>query len=176
MPAGVGADSATRRWRVSLTLVGWMLLVQAAFACVVGAAELVFRPTLLPVEPMIFAGEIGVADISGVLRLAMLFSRFSLLLNAILLAGSIGLLKRQKWGWYMVVLVHMVGIVALFILVPPLFGGLLAIFGTDASGLLPWVFALLLALAPGAMIAFLLFGRVVRQFDVESAGSTVTPG
>ncbi len=176
MPAGVGTNDSDRRWRVSLTLVAWMLLVQSALAALAGVAELIIRPTLLPVEPMIFAGEVTVADIAEVLRYAVLLSRLSLLLNAVLFVGSIGLLGRQKWGWYTVVLVHVVGIAVLFVLVPPMFGGLIAVFGTGGFGLLPWISALILALAPGAVIAFLLLGGIVRQFDTGSAGSAAPAG
>ena len=183
MPAGVGADSSVRRWRVSLTLVGWMLLVQAAFG--VAAAPLVWVGMRLT-GPAAFSGLSSLSPVPGGggsgPALAQAFASvgiitwFSLAFNLLLLAGAIGLLKRWRWGWVMVIGVHIAAIAGSFIWGLPMLRAVLSIFAPADANLAALAITCLFALVPASIIGFLMINGVVRQFDADSAGSAAPTG
>jgi hypothetical protein len=181
MPAGVGADSSVRRWRVSLTLVGWMLLIQAAFGT--AAAPLAWVGMRLT-GPAGYAGFSSLAPVPGgsEAALAQAFSSigiitwFSLAFNLVLLAGSIGLLKRWRWGWFMVIGAHIAAIAGSFIWGLPMLRAVLSVFAPADAGLAALAITGLLALVPASIIGFLMTNGIVRQFAADSAGPVVPTG
>ena len=181
MPAGAGADSSVRRWRVSLTLVAWMLLVQAAVG--VATAPLTWISLRLA-DPSGLSGISALPPVAGGSSavLAGAFSRvgavtwLSLVFNLLLLAGSIGLLKRWKWGWFTVIGVHLAAIVVSFVWGLPMLQALLAVFAPADADLAALVIIFLFALIPASVIGFLMVNGVVRQFDAGNTDSAAPDG
>jgi len=180
MTAGAGeADASSRRWRVSLNVFAWLYLVQSAAGIV--TAPLVLLALGLSGSPS--GSEIGqLGELLGpggtmlgelVLR-AGLIVRLSLVTNAVTLVGCIGLLKRLKWGWLTVIGVQVLSTAVAFIWGLPLLTSLLSLVAPLNAGLAGVAILVLLALVPASVVAFLLSGPVVRQFE-RPAASAGTP-
>jgi hypothetical protein len=99
------------------------------------------------------------------MRQAALLNRVQTVGSLVLLAGSIGLLLRKKWGWYMVVVVHVAAAAAVFIWVMPMFKNLYSALDPRNAGAMALAMSVLGALAPAVVVAFLLLKPVVSQFE-----------
>lgn len=164
---------AATRWRTAVTVVGWLLVIQAGFGVVGGAFELALKPMLVPSEvnlasipdlDELMPGHRDLPPLVGALGAAIWAG---LGFNLALLGAAIGFLRRQKWGWYGVVVVHILAAGGLFMFLPTVFGGVLAVAAPGASPLLPWALSLLAVLPALALIGFLLLDPVVRQFEAR---------
>ncbi len=171
MPAGAGEnDVSLRRWRASLNIFAWLFLVQSALGIATAPLVLIMlemsgspsRTELGQLGAMLGSGGAMMAEL--VLR-AGLVVRLSLLANVATLVGCIGLLKRWKWGWFLVIGIQLVSAAAAFIWGLPLLRGLLALVAPASADLAAFAIIALLALVPAAVIVFLMSGGVVRQFD-----------
>jgi hypothetical protein len=166
--AALTPDLALKRWRSTVTLLAWLLIVQSALSlltCLIGlaAAPLVAVPNL--------SGQLsGLMDRSAtarldeLLRLVRTADYYLIIGNAALLAGSIGLLLRRKWGWYVTILVHGVAVLATLVWGTPVVTRVYAMLDPKSAGSYGLLTALLLALMPGIVVGFLLLRPVAAQF------------
>jgi hypothetical protein len=167
MSAGAGEDKTLRRWRVTLSFAAWTLIVQGALGAIIGLLALVTTPrsgkTSQDLAP--FLDGTGLEVLAGLFKQAAMIAWVSGAVSVVLLAGSVGLLARKKWGWYTVVLLHLGAIIACFVWFLPFIHTLLARIDPGRAGPESFAMTFLLALAPGVVIAFLLARPVVRQFE-----------
>jgi hypothetical protein len=112
-----------------------------------------------------FLDETGLGMLAGLFKQAAMIAWVSGVANLALLAGSVGLLARRKWGWYTVVFLHLATVVACFVWFLPFMYTILARLAPGRAGLASFAITFLLALAPGMVIAFLLAKPVLRQFE-----------
>jgi hypothetical protein len=99
------------------------------------------------------------------MRQTAFLNRIQTVGSLVLLAGSIGLLRRKKWGWYAVVVVHVVATVAVFIWVLPMFKTLYLTLDPGNAGMMALFLTVLTALAPAVVVAFLLAKPILNQFE-----------
>ena len=169
MGANAGEDTHLRRWRITLTIAAWVLIVQSALTIIIGLLGMVLAPISDPgamlgqLGPLIDRSNISMLD--TMLRQTAFLNRIQTVASVVLLAGSIGLLLRKKWGWYMVIAVHVAATVAVFIWVMPLFKTLYLALDPGNAGAMAWLLSILSALAPAVVVAFLLAKPIVCQFD-----------
>jgi hypothetical protein len=166
-----GADRAERRWRTSLTVAGWLFSVQAGLGIALGLLSLAAAPSLasslrtmqqLPLSDLGFQGNVAFDQLA---RQLTILTWLQVLASAVLLAGSVGLLRRQKWGWYSTVLLHVFIFAAGFFMLPGMLSPVLALLDPRGAGLSAWLITVLVALAPLSVVVFLLLAPVVRQFE-----------
>jgi len=170
-------DASARRWHVYLSILAWTFIVQSGFGVLTGF--LAFLPVdqvlsgIVPAELAPYLSQTGYGAAGALVSKAVLVGRIATAVDAMLLAGSIGLLLRKKWGWYSVVLLNIAEVIAVFALGMPLMYRLLVQFSIGRAGVYSFVIALLLACIPGMVVAFLMAGPVTRQFEKEQpeAGS-----
>lgn len=158
MPAG--------RWRVALTVVAWLLILQAGSGTFSAGLGLLLLPVsgaaAAPGAEEFLPGAHLLGPMLDLLRAAVLVGA---VLSLTLLVGAVGLLRRRRWGWYAVVIIHLVGAGGLFALVPTVFGTVLEVAAPGSSPLLPWALSALAVLPALALIGFLLLDPVLRQFE-----------
>lgn len=163
------------RWRVALTVVAWLLILQSGSGALSAGLGLALQPlrAVGTTAEVPGAGEIfpGRDALLPTLRLLETVVRVGFFFHLALLAGAVGLLRRRRWGWYAVVLLHIAGAGGLFAVLPTVFGEVLALAAPGAPPLLTWALAVLAVLPALALIGFLLLDPVLRQF----AGAQATP-
>ncbi|MBM3314251.1 hypothetical protein FJY71_00205 [candidate division WOR-3 bacterium] len=103
--------------------------------------------------------------IEGLMRQAVLLTWVQTGSGLVSLAGAVGLLRRQKWGWYATALLNLGSVFACLFLAPGVLAPVLALLDPVRAVASAWTIAVLLALIPGAVVVFLLLGPVVRQFE-----------
>jgi len=164
----VGEDKTLRRWRITLTVAAWVLIVQSALTVIVGLLGIVLAPIC---DPAAMLGQLGpmvdsssLAMLNTLMRQTAFLNRIQTVGSLVLLAGSIGLLLRKKWGWYTVVILHVVATVAVFVWVMPLFKTLYLTLDPRNAGMMALFLTILSALAPAVVVAFLLAKPIVSQF------------
>lgn len=123
-------------------------------------------------DPRAMLGQLGpfvdrssVALFGTLIRQAAFLNRIQTVGSLVLLAGSIGLLLRKKWGWYMVVVVHVAAAAAVFIWVMPMFKNLYSALDPRNAGAMALAISILGALAPAVVVAFLLMKPILSQFE-----------
>ncbi|MFO7676461.1 MAG: hypothetical protein R6X12_09125 [bacterium] len=162
-----------------MTVVAWLLILQAGFGAAGSGIEFALRPLLVPPEARALdvpgAEELvpGYRVLSPLVRLLEALIWAGLAFNAALLAGAVGLLRRRKWGWYAVVVLHILAAGGLFTVLPTAFGGVLGVAAPGASPFLPWLLSGLAVLPALVLIGFLLLDPVVGQF--EAGGEPAPP-
>jgi len=107
----------------------------------------------------------SVAVFETLMRQTAFLNRIQTVGSLVLLAGSIGLLLRKKWGWYTVVAVHVAAVAAVFIWVMPMFENLYRALDPRSAGTMALAMTILGALAPAVVVVFLLLKPVVSQFE-----------
>jgi len=164
-----GEDKTLRRWRITLTVAAWLLIAQAGLSVLSGIIGIVLAPIA---DPTAMLGQLGpVIDRSSIsllgtlMRQAAFLNRIQTAASLVLLAGSIGLLLRKRWGWYTVVVVHVAAMVAVFVWVMPMFKTLYLALDPTHAGTMALFLSILSALAPGVVIAFLLAKPILSQFE-----------
>ncbi len=169
MEASAGEDKNLRRWRLTLTIAAWVLIVQSGLTFVTGLIGLMLAPFATP--GTLFAQLGTILDRSNLLMVEKLVGQ-TLFLNRIqtvgslaLLAGSIGLLLRKKWGWFTVIVVHVAAAAAIFIWVTPMFENVYRVLDPGNAGTWALLLPTLAALAPAVVVAFLLMPPIVSQFQ-----------
>ena len=170
MTAGAGVTSESgRRWRLLLTIGAWTLIVQSALVVLFGLLSLTMRSLLVPASLAGVPPDMLAFDVEGLLRGVRVMATVSPFANLVLLAGSIGLLRREKWGWYVVVLVHLASVVLLFIWGMPLMRAMLGVL-VPGDTLLPALgMTVLTALAPLSVVAYLMLKGITSQFERQTA-------
>lgn len=164
-----GEDKTLRRWRLALTVGAWLLIAQSALAIITGLFGLVLAPIS---DPGAMLGQLGpyvdrssVALFGILMRQAAFLNRIQTVGSFVLLAGSVGLLLRKKWGWYVVIVVHVAAAAAVFIWVMPMFKILYLALDPHNAGTMAFALSILSALAPAIVIAFLLAKPILGQFE-----------
>lgn len=170
MPAGAGEDSPSRRrWRFTLTVVAWLFLVQSALGVITGPLAFVALTTF---------GVPGSADLSsygalmgdaGVLVERLVGQLRSLVwvsisASVLMMAGSVGLLMRRRWGWFAVIGVQLVSVAATFVWGLPALEELLRFVAPAPAGATSLLMTVLLALVPLSVVGFLMLDGIVSQF------------
>jgi hypothetical protein len=169
MDTGAGEDKTLRRWRVAVTVAAWLLIAQSALAIISGLVGIALAPISDPGAMLSQLGPVidrsSIALLGTLMRQAAFLNRIQTVGSLVLLAGSIGLLLRKKWGWYTVVVVHVAAAAAVFIWVMPMFETLYRALDPVHARTMAWFMSLLGALAPAVVVAFLLAKPVVSQFQ-----------
>ncbi len=167
--SSAGEDKTLRRWRLTLTVVAWLLIAQSALAIISGLVGIALAPIA---DPTAFLGQLGplldrqsLAMVETLLRQTAVANKVQTAASLVLLAGSIGLLLRKKWGWYTVVVVHVAAAAAVFIWVMPMFETLYRALDPGHAGAMALLLSVLSALVPAIVVAFLLARPVISQFD-----------
>ena len=103
MEASAGEDKNLRRWRIAVTVTAWLLIVQSALAIFSGLVGIVLAPLA---DPEVMLSQLGssvdrssIAMFETLMRQTALLNRIQTVGSLALLVGSIGLLRRRKWGW-----------------------------------------------------------------------------
>ncbi|MBN2464733.1 hypothetical protein JXD38_03800 [candidate division WOR-3 bacterium] len=173
MEASAGEDQTLRRWRITVTVAAWLLIAQSALAILSGLAGIMLAPLA---DPGVMLGQLGpyvdrssAAAFGTLMRQAALLNRIQTVGSLVLLAGSIGLLLRKKWGWYTVIVVHVAAAAAVFIWMMPMFENLYRALDPRSAGTMALAMSVLAALAPAVVVAFLLLRPVVSQFQEQGS-------
>jgi hypothetical protein len=175
-----GEDKTLRRWRIALTVAAWLLIAQSALAVMTGLIGIVLAPIA---DPGATLGQLGpladrssIALLNTLMRQGAFLNRIQTVGSLVLLAGSIGLLLRKKWGWYTVVVVHVAVAAAVFIWVMPLFENLYRVLDPSNAGTMAVVLSILSALAPAVVVGFLLAKPILSQFEKKGVQDSRIPG
>ena len=175
-----GEDKTLRRWRITLTIAAWVLIVQSALTIIIGLLGMVLAPIS---NPGAMLGQLGplmdrssIAMLNVLMRQTAFLNRIQTIGSLVLLVGSIGLLLRKKWGWYIVVVVHVAATVAVFIWVMPMFETLYRVLDPHNASMMAWLLSILSALAPAVVVAFLLAKPIISQFTRKGVQDSRIPG
>jgi hypothetical protein len=167
--AGTDPNPSAKRWRTTLTVAAWLLIVQSGLAILSGLIGIALAPLA---DPGAMLGQLGpyvdrssVAVFETLMRQAAYLNRIQTVGSLVLLAGAIGLLLRKKWGWYTVIVVHVAATAAVFIWVMPMFRTLYLALDPHNAGTMAFVLSILSALAPAVVVAFMLLRPVISQFE-----------
>jgi len=167
--AGAGEDKNLRRWRITLTVAAWLLIAQSGLSVLGGLFGIALGPIA---DPAAMLGQLGpMVDRSSItllgtlMRQAAFLNRIKTVGSLVLLAGSIGLLRRKKWGWYTMVVVHAAATAAVFIWVMPMFETFYRALDPGNGGVMALLLSILGALAPAVVVAFLLAKPIISQFE-----------
>jgi len=169
-----------RYWRVSVTVLGWMLAVQSGLGFLGALLSIPlassFTPdSLLPqLGPMY--GGVDLSVVADLLAQLRLISILQALANGAICAGAIGLLLRRKWGWYLTVIINILQAAAAIPIGQPPVERMLALLDPARAEMLGYVIAGLVALIPASIVAFLLLKPVVRQFEEDRRPQMNTDG
>jgi hypothetical protein len=171
------SNPSAKRWRITLTVAAWVLIVQSALTVIVGLLGIVLAPIS---DPAVMIGQLGpmvdrssLAMLKTLMRQTAFLNRIQTVGSLVLLAGSIGLLLRKKWGWYTVVIVHVAATVAVFVWVMPLFKTLYLTLDPGNAGVMAWLLSILGALAPAVVVVFFLAKPILRQFEKRTIDTAV---
>jgi hypothetical protein len=169
MEVGAGEDKTLRRWRVTVTVGAWLLIAQSGLAILSGLAGIALAPISDPGAMLAqldaYIDRSSIAAFATLMQQAALLNRIQTVGSLVLLAGSIGLLLRKKWGWYMVIVVHVAAMAAVFIWVMPMFENLYRALDPRSAGSMALAMTILAALAPAVVVVFLLLRPVAKQFE-----------
>ncbi|HTW92476.1 MAG TPA: hypothetical protein VMH22_12305 [bacterium] len=175
-----GEDKTLRRWHITLTVAAWLLIAQSSLTLISGLIGMVLAPIA---DPGAMLGQFGAlgdrssgAMLETLMRQTVFLNRIQTVGSLVLLAGSVGLLLRKKWGWYTVIAVHVAAAVAVFIWVMPMFKTLYLALDPHNAGTMAGVLSILSALAPAVVVAFLLMKPIVSQFEKKGVRDSRIPG
>jgi hypothetical protein len=122
------------------------------------------------------ADQSSIAMLESLMRQTAFLNRIQTVGSLVLLAGSLGLLLRKKWGWYTVVVVHVAAAAAIFIWVMPLFEGMYRVLDPRNAGTMALTMSILGALAPAVVVGFLLMRPILSQFEKIGVKDSRIPG
>jgi len=180
MDASVGEDKTIRRWRITLSVFAWLFIVQSGVGFVSGLLSI---PLLATFRPESLAAQLGplltgtnLAAIDALYASLRTLNLAQVLLNAVVLTGAVGLVRRRRWGWYLTVVLNVLQAVATLVFGPPVLEQVLRLADPARAGELSWVIAILAALIPAVIVAFLMLKPVVDQFEhgIEKQGEEWT--
>ncbi len=178
METSAGEDTHLRRWRTTLTVAAWLLIVQSGITFITGLIALFLAPFATPSTLYAQLGTVlersHIAMIQTLVGQTLSLNRIQTVGSLILLAGSIGLLLRKKWGWYTVIVVHVAATAAVFTWVMPIFETLYRALDPSNAGPMALAMTILSALAPAVVVAFMLLRPVISQFQKQQSGTGQT--
>lgn len=175
--ASAGEDKSGRRWRLALSILAWSLLVQSVVGLLTAPLAFVNIESLgLPagadlssVTGMLGGGS-AVGDLVGRLAgRARLLAWAGILFSAASAVGSIGLLRRRRWGWFATIGIQLTSIAAAFVWFLPVLEGLLRPVAPKQAVLSSFLITLLIALVPLSIVGFLMLRGVARQFAARAS-------
>ncbi|OYD17049.1 hypothetical protein CH330_01035 [candidate division WOR-3 bacterium JGI_Cruoil_03_51_56] len=158
---GQQIDKSLRRWHRSLSIIAWLLIIQSLIGVIMG-----FLGTMaftIHSSPVFDSASMKVLE--GLIEQTIFATKASIIINLVLLVGSIGLLLRQKWGWFIVMLAMIFVIFAGFIWIMPAIRQVLAVLQPDNAGFLSFIITALLAVVPAVFVVYLFSRRVISQFQ-----------
>jgi hypothetical protein len=164
-----GDDADLRRWRVTVTVGAWLLIAQSGLGAISALLSIPLAATFRPESLMPQLGPLGAGiDLAPVDRLfsqLRTLNYIQLAVNGAKLAAAAGLLKRQQWGWFATVVIHLLETAGVFIFGLPALRPLVALADPAQAGQLSLVITILIALIPASIVAILLLKPVTRQFE-----------
>ena len=178
--SGAGGDTtagARRYWRVAVTVLAWLTIIPAGIGFVGGLLSIplaaAFRPESFVQQFGPMFGGTNFSAIDSLLAQFRLFNFVLVGLNCFICAGAIGLLLRKKWGWYLTVVLNLVQAGASVVLGQPLLRKVLTVLDPTQGEQLSFVLAILIALIPMSIVAFLLSKSVISQFEKRTIDTAV---
>ncbi|MEO0080757.1 MAG: hypothetical protein ABIL25_00485 [candidate division WOR-3 bacterium] len=150
MVVGASGDNAIRRWRLALTAFAWLLIVRSGLSLFSGFL-------LIPLATLLIGG--GVA--AQFRPLAAAGVGHALVVGV----GSVGLLRRRRWGWYVVVISQILEVGAAFAFAIPALKPVLMLLDPGRATVASFAIAGLVALVPASIAGFLMLEPVVAQFE-----------
>jgi hypothetical protein len=171
------SDAARRRWYWYLTVVGWLLAIEAASSLLLGiagralAGSLSFRSLAAQAGVTLGAGAPDAFD--AIARHILVASEVQIVANAVLLVGCIGLLLRRKWGWYAVTILHVAEAVVGFLLGLPLVRSALAVVAPEEAMDYGLLITVIICLVPLSVVAFLMLRPIANQFESPPASGPI---
>ena len=179
--SGAGGDTtagAGRYWRIAVTVLAWLTIIQAGIGFVGGLLSIplaaAFRPESLVQQLGPMFGGTNFSAIDALFAQLRLFNFIQIGANCVICAGAIGLLLRKKWGWYLTVALNLVQAGASVVLGQPLLQKVLTVLDPTQAARLSLVMAILIALIPMSIVAFLLSKSVISQFERAPAEDGTT--
>lgn len=170
---GAGEDATLRRWRVTVTVGAWLLLVQSGFGALSALISIPLAATFRPESLMPQLGPLGAGidlrPVDALFSQLRTLNYIQLAVNAIKLVAAAGLLKRQQWGWYAMVIIHLLETAGVFVFGLPALRPLIALADPAQAQSLSLVLAGLIALIPASVVAILLLKPVTSQFEQPRA-------
>jgi hypothetical protein len=166
-----GKEKNLRRWRVTLSVVAWLIIVQSGLGLLSGLVSIPLSATIRPedLESQLgpLAGEIDLAPVDRLFGQLRMLNLVQVGANALMLGAGIGLLSRRKWGWYGAIIINLLEAAGMFVIGLPALEPVLRLLDPARAETLSIVIAVLLALVPASIVAFLLARPVVRQFETR---------
>jgi hypothetical protein len=176
---GAGEDKTSRRWRITLTVVAWTFIVQAGTGALFGVISMLATGAFDPdaaLRPYLTAlPDLNLGALDHLLRQLVVVNKVQIVANVVMGVAGYGLLRRRKWGWYAMVILHLVEIVATFIWAMPMIQALLAILSPDMGDNFGLLVTILLALVPASIIAFFLARPIISQFEIPAKPAAARP-
>jgi len=170
--SGAGGDTtagAGRYWRISVTVLAWLTIIQAGLGFVGGLLSIplaaTFRPESLVQQLGPMYGGVDLSAIDALFTQLRLFNFIQVGANGAICIGAIGLLLRRNWGWYLTFALNLVQAVASVILGQPVLQKVLAVLDPTQAERLSFVMAVLIALIPISINLFLIAKPVISQFE-----------
>jgi len=179
MTSSPGEDKTLRRWRITLTVGAWLLVIQSGSGAVFGllsimvAANFQWDTVLGQLGPL-FSGA-NIAAVGQLTRQILVVNKIQIAANAVLVAGALGLLRRRKWGWFTVVVVHVAEVFASFVWAMPMMRTVVTILDPANAARTSLVMTALIAMIPASVVAFLMLKPVVSQFENPGAAPPAAP-
>ncbi len=168
MAASAGENRNLRRWRVLLTIGAWLLIIQSGLGLLFGLLALGLYASFSADSVLgglgSLLGSTSSLALDRLLGQLTLLNRIAVVANGLLLAGSVGLLRRRRWGWYLVTLLHLLAAVVAVVWGSTLLLPVLSLLEPDRAGLLSLILGLLIALAPASVLVILLLKPITDQF------------
>ena len=180
METSAGEDTNLRRWRITLTVAAWLLIVQSGVTFITGLIALFLAPFAAPSTLYPQLGTVldrsHIAVIQTLVGQTLSLNRIQTVGSLVLLAGAIGLLLRKKWYWFIVVVVHVAATVAVFVWLMPMFDTLYRMLDPHNASMMAWLLTALSALVPAVVVAFLLAKPIISQFEKKGVEDSRIPG
>lgn len=170
MPA---PDKSARQWRATVTLLAWMLIIQSALSLVTSLIGLATAPLAdvanLSGQLSVLLDRSAIAQVRELIGTVRTANNYLIIGNVALLAGSIGLLLRRKWGWYVTTLTHVAAVFVTLVWGTPVVTRIYSMLDPKSGAAYGLLTVVLLALMPGVVVGFLMLKPVVGQFEKPPA-------
>lgn len=152
-------------------MFGWLLIIQCGAGFVSGLFSVALLSGSISGNLAALLGPLSQGtDLAAIDRLVSQLRVLNLVqigLCGVVAAGAVGLLLRQKWGWYVTTGVHALEVPAALLFGIPALRPVLALLDSSRAGYLSVVISALIALIPGSIAGFMMLTPVVRQFETN---------
>lgn len=162
-------DPTEKRWRSTVTLLAWLLIVQSALSLVTSLIGLATAPLAdmanLSSQLSVLMDRSAIGQVEELMRLTRTANNYFIIYSAVSLAGAIGLLLRRKWGWYATAIVNVVAALATLVWGTPIVTHIYSMLDPKNGGPYGLLTAILLALMPMTIVGYLMLKPVIIQFE-----------